>query len=34
VDQLVRLSGGSSELREARDGGTDATVRLQSVSRT
>ena len=34
VDQLVRLSGGSSELREARDGGTDATVRLQAVSRT
>lgn len=28
VDQLVRISGGSSELREARGGGTDATVRL------
>ena len=34
VDQLVRLSGGSSELREARGGGTDATVRLQAASRT
>ena len=28
VDQLVRLSGGSIELREATSGGVDATVRL------
>jgi signal transduction histidine kinase len=31
VDQLIRLSGGSFELREATDGGIDATIVLYQV---
>jgi signal transduction histidine kinase len=31
VDQLVRLSGGSVELREAASGGIDATITLRRV---
>jgi signal transduction histidine kinase len=31
VDQLIRLSGGSFELREASEGGVDATITLRRV---